>query len=88
MTTGQRVEPVKKNCNRCGADIVWAITDRGKTIPVDWQWSRNGRYRLDTSGPRVRAQFLTATAAKHEVQRGGAVHNNHLTTCIKRGFRR
>ena len=81
-------EPVQRHCNRCGAPIVWAINGRGKCVPIDWHNTANGRYSLDLNAPRVRARFLPAPAARNEHERGGAVHNNHLTTCIKRGHKR
>ena len=40
-----------ENCNRCGAEIVWAVTKAGKRIPVDLEpvatWKLRVRYLDD-----------------------------------------
>jgi len=34
------------SCSSCGADIVWAITERGKKMPVDTQLTLGGNLLL------------------------------------------
>lgn len=63
-------------CDRCGADVLWASTSRGKTIPFDAQESSAGkRWRLKPQG-----RHLAADPVRLD-DRFASGHRCHFDTC-------
>jgi hypothetical protein len=62
-------------CRSCGAEILWAVTDSGKAMPVDREPVLGGKLALDWSGggdPKV-------TVVSPSSYRYG--HRAHFATC-------
>jgi len=80
-------------CRSCGADIVWAKTEKEKTMPVDVRRSERGKLILysevfagtdETVGPyRIR----TATPAESDFLHGN-LWLSHFATCTNATFHR
>lgn len=77
----------RATCRACGARIVWALTDRGKRAPINWDPSDNGNMVLvyDDSGEEAGKPRVTAVAY-FEQSTGTTVppqerRLNHFATC-------
>lgn len=68
---------MSSRCKSCDATIIWAITDHGKSMPIDAQPSANGNVelRLDHGG--------AYRAKVHAGPNGhtGQLHTSHFVTC-------
>jgi len=62
------------SCRSCGAPILWALTGRGKTMPVDAAPSDGGNVRLVLDGGTLRAIVGGDTDDQ-------PVHVSHFVTC-------
>jgi hypothetical protein len=69
-------------CRSCGAEIVWAITERGKRMPLDAEPSEAGTFvvRSRVEGERVVLHALYAPEAG-----AGLHHTSHFATCPQAG---
>ena len=65
------------NCRSCNAPIVWAITEKGRRMPVDAKPSAAGNLLLDHERGEWRAIVVKNddTAAENEL------HTSHFATC-------
>jgi hypothetical protein len=73
-----------QRCRSCPADIVWAVTTRGRPMPVDAEPHPDGNIRLI---PRMglttpRAEVVT------EPRPGEQLRHSHFTTCPDAGQHR
>lgn len=64
-------------CRSCGAEIVWAVTDVGKKMPVNAAPSERGNVILRREGGRVSAEVVGEKRAGLRV--------SHFTTCPNAG---
>jgi hypothetical protein len=65
-------------CQSCAARIVWAVTERGKRMPVDADPHPAGNVRLiPTADGGATAHVLQ----KHEAAGGAPLHRSHFTSC-------
>ena len=62
-------------CRSCGAPIMWAMTGRGKTMPVDAAPSDGGNVTLTLDGGTLRAVVSAGDA--------GLAHLSHFVSCPK-----
>lgn len=59
MSMRVRAEPFTiARCNSCDAQIVWAVTDSGKRMPVDAAPVVDGRLRLLHIDGQVRVRYV------------------------------
>lgn len=68
-----------ENCRSCAALIIWAETERGRSMPVDAQPSADGSIRL-----HAREQYRSPLAVVLPVaKRFGLtnLHTSHFATC-------
>lgn len=63
-------------CSSCGAHIIWALTEKGKRMPVDAVPTRNGNIVLEDDGRSVKA--VVRDAMLPGVQ---ALYISHFATC-------
>src|SRR4051812_17270841 len=66
-------------CKRCGADIVWALTFRGKSMPLDLEPREDGNVATwrDVSG-KLRARVVTRDNPIEPFERPAMPH---MATC-------
>lgn len=62
-------------CRSCGAPIIWAMTGRGKTMPVDARPDPKGNVAVVIDGGTIRA-IVGATPGST-----GRRHLSHFVTC-------
>jgi len=74
------------SASSCGAPVVWAYTERGKTMPVDAQPSPIGSLELVDRGERTPLARFVPVEARLSTD---ALHTSHFVTCAKAdSFRR
>lgn len=83
----EQTRPKTARCRGCGAEIIWALTEKGKRMPLDAAPSGDGDYVLRS------AVFIdgdvTAVRVGTGVVTGEGRHRNHWWTCPERDrFRR
>lgn len=61
-------------CRSCGAEIIWALTDSGKRMPVDAEPVEGGNLRLIPDGDVVRVEVVMGGGAPLQ-------HRPHFATC-------
>lgn len=67
------------NCRSCGNPIVWAVTKRGKNIPIDPQPTPNGNILLrDNIAGHKDAVYLSAAIQPNP---GEKKYTSHFATC-------
>lgn len=68
-------------CRSCGAEIVWAITDHGRKMPLDAKpyegGSSNGLFVLLPDAERAPSAIAVPPAAYE----GEELHTSHFATC-------
>lgn len=80
-------------CRSCGKPIVFALTAKGKTMPVDITPVEGGRFLLRQSDPetlavtkvKFRASYIDAHDLAMYQQRHGAgpiAYTSHFATCV------
>lgn len=62
-----------QKCRSCGADIIWALSDHGKRMPVNAEMASGSGFVLEGDPPRARLSV------------GEAVHLSHFATCPQAG---
>lgn len=67
-------------CRSCPAEIIWAVTPRGKSIPIDAEPNPDGNVELLPPKPGTRAPVAVVhgqppLAAEHPI------HMPHCATC-------
>jgi hypothetical protein len=67
-------------CRSCGAPIRWAITPKGRRIPLDFEPARDGNVRLGAFAGEEHALVL-AGAELAAAQIAGPVYRAHFSTC-------
>lgn len=67
------------SCRSCGAPIVFAVTERGKRIPIDAEPVENGNIALDRLQEPPRAYVLKTATAREMVE--GNLYVLHFSTC-------
>jgi hypothetical protein len=68
-------------CRSCGAQILWAFTPKGKTIPVEVVPSPKGNLRLfrDYNGQGDnRVEYVSGSELNREA---GVLYVSHFVTC-------
>jgi hypothetical protein len=63
-------------CRSCDAEIIWAVTSKGKRMPVDAEPSESGNVELDRSG-RVPLAIVHAQPPMEATN----LHMAHHATC-------
>lgn len=63
-------------CFSCGAEIVWALTEKGKRMPVDAEPVADGNLELD-----VRTDPPLAIVHGQPTLDGGPRYVSHFATC-------
>lgn len=66
-------------CRSCGAEIVWASTERGKAIPINPAPDVDGNLAISGSG-RHDADFSARVIAGDE-KYSGPRYKSHFATC-------
>lgn len=66
-------------CTRCGASIMWAVTDHDKRMPVDWFPTADGTVKISTDGTTRRAHVLGPL--EQLLEPPGSLHKAHFATC-------
>jgi len=59
---------VIKKCASCGAPIIWALTERGRRMPLD-------------ATPTTGAILLTSASSPVPTAKFGPVYTSHFATC-------
>lgn len=68
-----------EQCRSCGQDVIWAVTTRGRDMPVDVAPARGGNVKLrDVPGQKPIAEVLSP-AKQFGLQ--GRLRTSHLATC-------
>lgn len=62
-------------CRSCGAEIVWAVTEKGKRAPLDAAPVDGGTFSLEPGTDSPRAVFVPVEA------RSGPLFVSHYATC-------
>ena len=68
--------PPTVTCNRCGADIIWTTTEKGKRMPVDAE-----------PHPYIQKGYIVVDGIAKFRTRGGAaaedtqLHRTHFLSC-------
>ena len=78
-------------CKSCSAPIIWAVTAKGKPMPIDTEPVRDGNvliYRVgDTE--EIRAQVVKRDPDQDEFDGLEEYHVSHFVTCPQsKGWRR
>lgn len=68
-------------CRSCGAEIRWATTFAGESMPVDAHPAADGTVRLWQDGPFLRADVRGATIDLLDPTDDGVRHMPHWATC-------
>lgn len=68
--------PTEK-CRTCQADIIWAVTERDRDMPVDAQPTPDGTVLLEQTGSRLVARVLPA----HRAFGRKDLRKSHFATC-------
>lgn len=79
------------HCRKCGAPIIWAVTEAGKAIPIDADPARTGKALRVPNGNVVftRERDDEGRWIVRIVKAGTAVFVSHFATCPNAGeFRR
>lgn len=63
-------------CNSCQSAIVWAVTEKGRRMPMDLEPSFRGTFRLEQRG----TEGTVAVFVKKE-DRKGPLYTSHYATC-------
>lgn len=77
-------------CRGCGAEILWALTESGRRMPLDAEPNPAGAYTLIPPSPRARpVAALTAVRVAGEHHADEPRYMQHWATCPERDrFRR
>lgn len=69
-------------CSSCGKEIIWAITDNGKRMPIDPDPDAHGNVRL-SFGRRGEAPSAKVLGKKDLAEReeGAHLYRSHWATC-------
>lgn len=75
--------PGADQCGRCGAAILWTITERGKRMPVDYRADPDGTVDVSSDGTTRRSRVLTGMelAARRDADDVPTLHKAHFATC-------
>lgn len=68
-------------CESCGAEIIWARTQRGERMPVDVEPSAAGNVILTGQPPKRRAGVLTRGQAEGARAAGQSLYLSHFASC-------
>jgi len=80
-------------CKSCGTKIVWAVTERGKAMPIDVDRSLSGTLVLftevfvgtqDAAGP----YHVRAATTEERASHAGNLWISHFATCTNATFHR
>lgn len=78
--------PEPATCKSCKAAIVWAKTEKGASMPCDWEPAFDGGFYLF-----IREGFVEAISTKSDHQsalrarsKKQLSHHSHFVTCPKR----
>lgn len=70
-------EYTTEQCRSCPAQIIWAVTERDKPMPVDAEPSLEGTVLLEQTGSRLVARVLPA----HRAFGRRDLRKSHFVTC-------
>lgn len=62
-------------CKSCGADIVWAVTRKGRRIPLDPEPVQGGNVRIEARPGRTMALAVVVNATET------GTHRSHFASC-------
>jgi hypothetical protein len=68
-------------CRSCHAKIVWAVTTKGRPIPIDPEPVPDGNIILEPRGTSWRPLPPLATVWTHGAQDGVVLYKSHFATC-------
>ncbi len=74
----------KSVCASCGAEIYWAITEKGARIPVDVRPDDRGNLGLELNGVTTIARVIPRDVELFPVAR----YFSHFATCPSAGMHR
>lgn len=66
-----------EQCRTCPGQIIWAVTERGKDMPVDAEPSPEGTVLLEQEGARLVARVLPA----HRAFGRKDLRKSHFASC-------
>ncbi len=69
-------------CRSCPAQIIWAVTAKGKYMPVDAEPNPDGNVELLPPAPGMRAP-QAIVHGQPQMMTEGAIHMPHHATCPK-----
>ncbi len=75
------------HCESCQAAVVWAVTTKGKRIPVDPTPAAAGNIRLTTDTPPV-AEVVGSAIDLLNPDDDGTRYTSHFATCPHAGVHR
>ena len=68
-------------CRSCGAPILWARTEAGKSIPLDSEPHPGGTIRIDDANPPLAIVVTIYAATPDELFGGAPLYRSHFATC-------
>lgn len=68
-------------CRSCRAKIIWAVTTKGRPIPIDLEPVADGNITLERRGPSWRPLPPLATNTKPDTPPDSLRYKSHFATC-------
>lgn len=68
-------------CESCGADLIWARTNKGKSMPIDVDPAENGNVQLFNAEGKIHAKVLCGENLRMARLAGAVLHLSHFATC-------
>ena len=68
-------------CSSCGAEILWAVTDKGKRHPLDREPAENGNIVLEPTTTVIRMHVVGSRSLLDDPTDTRKRYNSHFRTC-------